>query len=99
MSAGGEIELAVAVAEVPHLGMKVPVREFLDAVVDTASTTKTSPEGSIVMPVGRLKSPSPLPQVPHLVMNEPDEVNFWTRLFMMSATYTLPAASIVTSCG
>src|SRR5919108_177940 len=46
------------------------------------------------MPVGRLNSPSPLPEVPNCIRKRPSAVNFWTRSLRQSVTYTLPSASM-----
>ena len=53
----------------------------------------------MVMPRGVLNSPSAVPYVPHLARKVPVESNFWMRLLPISATKTLPEASVVTPLG
>src|SRR5947208_353185 len=63
------------------------------------SPTKTFPLPSTATPQGTLNCPSPLPPLPHFVMNVPMSVNFWTLALSLSATKTFALASAATPKG
>ena len=51
------------------------------------------------MPMGQRKRPGPAPKPPHDVRNRPPAVNFCTRWFSSSTTYTAPAESTAIPVG
>src|SRR5215216_6471502 len=63
------------------------------------STTYTFPDESIAIPVGSSNCPSPVPSVPHFVINFPFLSNFWIRLLPSSTTKIFPEVSTARLAG